>query len=75
MILTQVIPHSPAALAGLKPLDRLRTIDKHSATSDQISKAAMSLPVTVTIERDGVITTKSINPISAAIVAAKPTVE
>lgn len=75
VILTQVIPHSPAALAGLKPLDRLRTIDKHSATSDQISKAAMSLPVTVTIERDGVITTKSINPISAAIVAAKPTVE
>lgn len=75
VIVTQVIPHSPAALAGLKPLDRLRTIGEHSATSDQISKAATSLPVTVTIERDGVITTKSIVPITAAIVAAMPTAE
>ncbi len=75
VILTQVIPHSPAALAGLKPLDRLRTIGDHSTIGDQISRTAMSLPVIVTIERDGVITTKSIAPITAAIVAAKPTAE
>lgn len=75
VILTQVIPHSPAALGGLKPLDRLRAVDEHSATSEQISRAAMSLPVTVTIERDGVITTKSIAPITTAIVATKPTAE
>lgn len=75
VILTQVIPHSPAALAGLKPLDRLRTFGEHSATSDQLSNAATSLPVTVTFERDGVITNGSISPITTAIVATKPTAE
>lgn len=75
VILTQVIPHSPAALAGLKPLDRLRTFGEHSATGDQLSNAATSLPVTVTFERDGVITTGSISPITAAIVATRPTAE
>lgn len=75
VILTQVIPHSPAALAGLKPLDRLRTFGEHSATSDQIAKAAMSLPVTITFERDGIVTTSSISSITTTIVAAKPTAE
>lgn len=75
VILTQVIPHSPAALAGLKPLDRLLTFGEHSATSDHLTKAATSLPVTVTIERDGIITTQSIPSITTATVATKPAAE
>jgi len=73
VILTQVIPHSPAALAGLKPLDRVRTFGKHSATSQQSLRAVASLPLPLTIqfERDGTLSETSIIPITAASVATK----
>lgn len=65
VILTQVLPHSPAALAGLKPLDRIRSIGDRPASSGQLRDSAISLPVTVTIERDGVISTASIATITS----------
>ncbi len=69
VILTHVIPHSPAALAGLKPLDRLRTVGGHSATSLLLSRvtALSPLPIKVTFERDGVISTVSIAPIASEL--------
>ena len=71
VILTQVIPHSPAALAGLKLLDRVHAFGGHAATSEHVSRAATSLPlpITVTFERNGVISTTSIAPITSAAVA------
>ncbi len=69
VILTQVTPHSPAALAGLKPLDRIHTFGGHSATSEHLSRATTSLPlpITVTFERDGSISTTSITTASVAV--------
>ncbi len=64
VILTQVIPHSPAALAGLKPLDRIRSADGHSANSVQFRDAALRLPINVTFERGGVVATTLITSIA-----------
>lgn len=74
VILTQVLPHSPAALAGLQPLDRVRTFGDHPATHAHVTQAATSLPLPIqlTFERDGILATTSIRPITSAIVAIKP---
>jgi hypothetical protein len=68
VILTQVIPHSPAALAGLKPLDRLRTLGDRAAdtVNPQRDAGSFTLPLTVTFERNGVLLTSSIPPIRVA---------
>ncbi len=73
VILTQVTPYSPAALAGLKVLDRVHTFGGQTATNEHFSGAAASLPlpITVTFERDGVISTTSITPIMPAAVSVK----
>ena len=55
VILTQVVPHSPAALAGLKPLDRIRSVGERPANGVQFHDAAISLPINVTFERDGIV--------------------
>ena len=74
VILTQVLPHSPAALAGLKPLDRLCSFGNHAATHAHVTHAAKSLPlpVQVSFERDGVQATTLIASITASSVATKP---
>ncbi len=74
VILTQVIPHSPAALAGLKPHDRIHSFGEHAASErESFSRLAtsMPLPITATFERDGVILTTSIQVITATAPAAK----
>ncbi|MFM9965213.1 MAG: M28 family peptidase [Planctomycetaceae bacterium] len=71
VIVTQVIPYSPAALAGLKPLDRIRRFGEHSANSRQFRETPPALPITATIERDGVLSTLSIVPINTTNVAAQ----
>ena len=73
VILTQVIPHSPAALAGLKVLDRVHTVGGQTATNEHTSRAATSLPlpIIVTFERDGVISTTSITPVTPTAIAVK----
>ncbi|HLQ44400.1 MAG TPA: M28 family peptidase, partial [Planctomycetaceae bacterium] len=58
VILTQVLPHSPADHAGLKPQDRVLWIgDQPIPTSDSFRQYAQSLPspIRVTFERGGVI--------------------
>ena len=59
VILMQVVPHSPAAVAGLKPLDRIRNGREHFSRPT----TPLPLPISVTFERDGVIDTTSIAPI------------
>jgi hypothetical protein len=73
VILTQVIPHSAAALAGLRPLDRLMTVGEHSVSGQQFSRLAESLPlpITVTFERDGVLSSASIMPITSAKIVSQ----
>ena len=70
-VLTQV-PF--AALAGLKPLDRLCTFGNHAATHAHVTRAAKSLPlpIQVSFERDGVLATTLIASITASSVATKP---
>lgn len=70
VIVTHVEPYSPAALAGLKPLDRLLTFGGQVASNEPLSQAAPSptLPIAVTFERDGIFGTAAITP---ATVAAK----
>jgi C-terminal processing protease CtpA/Prc len=65
VIVTQVIPHSPAALAGLKPLDRIRRFGQSSSPAT----AELTLPSTVILERDGILSTVSIKPTLPATVA------
>jgi hypothetical protein len=74
VILTQVIPFSPAALAGLKPFDRLRTIGEQTANGEQLAREAtsISLPITISYERDGVLFNTSLAPVTAATIARKP---
>ena len=67
VILTQVLQHSPADLAGLRPLDRVLLIGGQSITnSDEFRRQAQSLPgpLAVTFERGGVIQTAQIELIS-----------
>ncbi|MBM3970583.1 MAG: M20/M25/M40 family metallo-hydrolase [Planctomycetes bacterium] len=73
VILTQVIPHSAAALAGLKLLDRVHTFGGQAATNEHVSRAATSLPlpIAVTFERDGVISTTSIKSVTSTAVAVE----
>ena len=71
VILTQVIPHSAAALAGLKPLDRIRTFGEHSASGENLRLISTSLPIAVMFERDGVVTTTKILPITSGAVSTK----
>jgi hypothetical protein len=66
VIVKNVVPHSPAALAGLKPLDRLRTFGKRIASEESFSPAAPTLPIPVTFERDGVVAVTSITPAAMA---------
>jgi hypothetical protein len=74
VILTQVLPHSPAALSGLQPLDRVRILGDHPATHAHVTQtaASLSLPIQVSFERDGVLATTSITPITSTTVATKP---
>ena len=71
VILTQVIPHSAAALAGLKPLDRIRTFGEHSASGENLRLISTLSPIAVMFERDGVVTTTKILPITSGAVSAK----
>lgn len=73
VVLTQVVPHSPAALAGLKPLDRICTVGDSQATSKNLTQAAtsMPLPIPITFERNGIVVTTAISSIRSANVAAK----
>ncbi len=68
VILAQVIPFSPAALAGLKPHDRVMNIGEHAATSEHLARVASSrsLPIAVTYERTGIMATTSITSVVAA---------
>ncbi len=74
VILTGVVPHSPAALAGLKPLDRLHAFGDHVASSEYLSKVASSLtlPIPITFERDGILATTSIVSVTSVVGATKP---
>ncbi len=74
VILTGVVPYSPAGLAGLKPLDRLRTFSNQVASSEHLSKvvSAVTLPIPVTFERDGILATTSIIPVTSAASPSKP---
>lgn len=71
VILTQVVPHSPAALAGLKPNDRIRSFGEHSASGENLRLSSTSLPIAVMFERDGIVTTTKIFPITSGAVSAK----
>ena len=71
VILTQVIPHSPAALAGLQPLDRIRSVGERPANSGQFRDAAISLPINVTFEREGTVSTALITSITNVTVLKK----
>jgi regulator of sigma E protease len=56
VILTQVVPGSPADLAGLQPGDRIHAVsDRSFATSDEFYHLATELPspLTLTVERTG----------------------
>ena len=74
VILTRVAPYSPAALAGLKPLDLIRTIGGEVANDECLTKTASSLsfPIPVTFEREGVLSTTSIASVTSAALATKP---
>ncbi len=60
VVLTQVVPHSPAALAGLRPLDRIRTVGNQSSIREITRLDSTALPLVVTFERVGVVTTTKI---------------
>lgn len=71
VILSQVLPHSVAALAGLKPLDRVLAFGETPANSEQLVQTATSrpLPIRVTFERDGVLRTTSLESLTSTSVA------
>lgn len=73
VILTQVLPHSPAALAGLKPLDRIHSFGHQVANHAHIAQAATSqpFPIQISFERDGVFAEASITTITSSSVAKK----
>ncbi len=71
VILTQVVPHSSGALAGLKPLDRIRAFGEHAASGENLRLISTSLPIAVMFERDGVVTTTKILPITSGAVSTK----
>ena len=74
VILTGVVPYSPAGLAGLRPLDRLRTFGDQVGSSEHLSKVASSLtlPIPITFERDGILASTSIAPVVPSVTATKP---
>ena len=71
VILTQVVPHSPAALAGLKPLDRIRAVGEHSLKGENPRLNSTPLPLAVTFERAGVIATTRIVPVTSGVASEK----
>lgn len=73
VILTQVLPHSPAALAGLKPLDRVHSFGHQVANHTNVTQAATSqpFPIQISFERDGVFAEASITTITSSSVAKK----
>lgn len=77
VILTQVLPHSPAALAGLKPLDRIHSFGHQIANHAYLTQAATSqpLPIQISFERDGVLAETSITTITSPSVADKLSIQ
>ena len=72
VILSQVIPHSAADLAGLKPLDRILSMRGQPASDIEVARMAKqpSLPMAITFEREGRIATTTLLDITRPSVSA-----
>jgi hypothetical protein len=75
MLITSVVPGSPAARAGLAALDRIYAVNGVDvASSDQLRDALLDgpSPVTLNVERHGQLRTVQVEPLPQATPSAEP---